>query len=127
MPDRPSTADLFVYGTLRSQFQNPYARRLHKEAELIGAATVRGSIFHITSYPGYLREPDGLVHGELWQLREPAKTLAALDDYEGPEYARIQTEATADERTEPVLAWVYLYTGNVAPHHRIASGDFLLP
>jgi gamma-glutamylcyclotransferase (GGCT)/AIG2-like uncharacterized protein YtfP len=35
---------LFVYGTLRSEFGNPFARRLRAEARLVGPATVVGSI-----------------------------------------------------------------------------------
>jgi gamma-glutamylcyclotransferase (GGCT)/AIG2-like uncharacterized protein YtfP len=114
---------LFVYGTLRSEFDNPFARKLRGEADLVGRATVRGSIFRIADYPGYRREPDGVVHGELWHLRDPERTLAALDDYEGPEYSRVMIDV---QPLEP-SAWIYLYIGNVRADKRIASGDFLVP
>lgn len=118
MPD-----DLFVYGTLRSEFDNPYARKLRSEADSLGPATVRGSIFYIRGYPGYRREPDGIVRGELWRLREPDKTLAALDEYEGSDYSRLVVSLDSP----PGEAWIYLYTGNVNSDLRIASGDFVEP
>lgn len=114
---------LFVYGTLRSEFDNPFARKLRKEADLVGHATVRGSIFRIAEYPGFRREPDGLVHGELWRLRNPDQTLAALDDYEGPEYSRVMIDLEASFAS----AWIYLYIGDVQADKQIASGDFLAP
>jgi gamma-glutamylcyclotransferase (GGCT)/AIG2-like uncharacterized protein YtfP len=108
---------LFVYGSLRSEFDNSYARGLRERGELIGRSTMPGSIFRIGKYPGYRREPEGIVHGELWRLRDAAATLAELDDYEGPEYSRIEVEG----------AWIYLFTGAVDADARIQSGDFLVP
>jgi len=106
-----------VYGSLRSEFDNSYARRLRENAELVGRITVPGSIFRIGKYPGYRREPEGIVHGELWRLHEPEAMLAALDDYEGPAYSRVLVND----------AWIYLYIGAMDADARIQSGDFLVP
>lgn len=108
---------IFVYGSLRSEFDNPYARKLRESAELVGRATVPGSIFMIEKYPGYKTEPEGIVQGELWSLRDPEATLAILDEYEGEAYNRILIDN----------AWIYLYNGAVDPDRRIVSGDFLNP
>jgi gamma-glutamylcyclotransferase (GGCT)/AIG2-like uncharacterized protein YtfP len=115
---------LFVYGSLRSECDNPYARLLRERAESLGKATVRGSIFRIGEYPGYRTEPDGVVNGELWDLRDAVAILAAMDDYEGPEYSRVVISlfSSASSRTS---AWIYLYTGSVRMDQRIPSGDFL--
>ena len=43
---------LFVYGTLRSEFDNQYARLLRSQAELVGPATVPGSIYRVSTIPG---------------------------------------------------------------------------
>ncbi len=115
---------LFVYGTLRSEFDNQYARLLRSEARLVGPATVMGSLFRIQHsatqrYPGFRFLPDGEVRGELWQLRTPAKTLAELDAYEGGEYSRVTIEV-AGGRT----AWIYEYNAQPDESRRIASGDF---
>ena len=97
---------LFVYGTLRSEFDNPYARRLRAEARLMGPATVAGSLFRISHYPGYRPDPPGEVHGELYRLHDPARTLAALDDYEGEEYRRVAIPVSTGES-----AWIYRFEG----------------
>lgn len=80
---------LFVYGTLRSQFDNPYARLLRSQAELVGPFTILGSICKIGEYTAYRPGTDGEVHGELWRLRDPETTFKALDEYEGPDYERV--------------------------------------
>jgi gamma-glutamylcyclotransferase (GGCT)/AIG2-like uncharacterized protein YtfP len=92
---------LFVYGSLRSEFDNRYARYLRENADLVGKTTMPGSIFRVGKYLGYKREPVGIVHGELWRLHDPETTLAALDDYEGSDYSRIVVNG----------AWIYGYNG----------------
>jgi gamma-glutamylcyclotransferase (GGCT)/AIG2-like uncharacterized protein YtfP len=108
---------LFVYGTLRSPFQNDYAKLLRARAELIGPAVVSGSIFRIVNHPGYRPEPAGTVHGELYRLYDPAETLRLLDAYEGPEYERVQVENH----------WIYQFNTQPPAEARIASGDFCRP
>jgi gamma-glutamylcyclotransferase (GGCT)/AIG2-like uncharacterized protein YtfP len=110
---------LFVYGSLRSEFDNAHARLLREEADFMGRATVRGSLFRNGIFPGYRNEPDGIVQGELWKLREPESTLAALDEYEGDVYSRISATTNLGE------AWIYLYNGVVKQEERILSGDFV--
>jgi len=113
---------LFVYGTLRSEFENPHARRLRAEARPAGPATVLGSIFRIAHYPGYRPEPAGEVDGELWQLNDPETTLAALDAWEGPEYVREQVRLTSGQ-----TAWIYRFATQPSEGARIASGNFCAP
>jgi gamma-glutamylcyclotransferase (GGCT)/AIG2-like uncharacterized protein YtfP len=113
---------LFVYGTLRGAFDNPWARKLRAEAAFGGSATVRGSIFRIAHYPGFREIPDGEVQGELWRMTDPAGTLTGLDDYEGPEYERVLVRVSTGE-----TAWIYRYSSPRAPATRIASGDFCAP
>jgi gamma-glutamylcyclotransferase (GGCT)/AIG2-like uncharacterized protein YtfP len=105
---------LFVYGTLRSGFENPYARLLHSEAELIGPATVRGSIYRVRHHPAYTSEPDGEVHGEVYRLRNPEMTLRVLDEYEGEEFERVVVNGY----------WLYRYVPEPSAGSRIASGEF---
>ncbi len=108
---------MFVYGTLRSKFDNPYAKLLRSQAELIGPASVPGSIFRVSHYPGYRPAPAGSVHGELYRLRDPAATLAILDEYEGAEYERV---LIAD-------SWIYQFRTQPSEEIRIVSGDFCRP
>jgi gamma-glutamylcyclotransferase (GGCT)/AIG2-like uncharacterized protein YtfP len=106
---------LFVYGTLRSGFENPYARLLHSEAELIGPATVGGSIYRVRHYPAYRNHPDGEVRGEVWRLKNPEMTLRVLDDYEGEDFERVVVNGH----------WLYRYLPVPPAGSRILSGDFL--
>ncbi|MES1258869.1 MAG: gamma-glutamylcyclotransferase family protein [Acidobacteriota bacterium] len=110
---------LFVYGTLRGDAQNPWARHLRAEAELVGPATVRGSIFRIAHYPAYRPEPDGEVQGDVFRLTDPTRVFSLLDDYEGPSYTRVRIPVSTGE-----FAWIYQYNRQPPLSSRIASGDF---
>jgi gamma-glutamylcyclotransferase (GGCT)/AIG2-like uncharacterized protein YtfP len=110
-----------VYGSLRSEFENRHAAGLRSAADLVGRATVIGSIFRVGRYPGYRAEPAGPVCGEVWRLRDPERTLAMLDEYEGSRYLRVLTPTSIPG----VDAWIYAYAGEVDAGRRIESGDFL--
>ena len=77
---------LFVYGTLRSEFDNRYARLLRKEATFLRRASIPGSIYRVEHYPAFRPHPEGAVQGELYRLHTPEVTLAVLDEYEGEEF-----------------------------------------
>jgi gamma-glutamylcyclotransferase (GGCT)/AIG2-like uncharacterized protein YtfP len=114
---------LFVYGTLRSEFENPHAQRLRAESEFIGPATVRGAIFRVNHYPGYRPVPQGAVRGELYRVNDPVILLKTLDSYEGAEYVRIQLPVVETK----ALAWIYQYRYQPEADRRIESGDFCKP
>lgn len=113
---------LFVYGTLRSGFDNPFAARLRAESEFIGPDRVPGAIYRLGSYPGYRPHPGAEVHGELYLLSQPAPTLAALDAYEGEEFERVEILTLSGAR-----AWIYRWVFDPPPAARIESGDFTRP
>ena len=110
---------LFVYGTLRSEFDNEYARMLRAGSESLGRAAVMGSIFRLGDYPGYRPHPPGEVHGDLYRLTDPERMLAILDAWEGPEFQRIPIRTSIGED-----AWIYRFEGEPPPEQLIASGDF---
>ena len=105
---------LFVYGTLRSEFDNEYARLLRSQAEPVGRATVTGSIYRVQHFPAFRPEPAGEVRGELYRLRDPETTLKALDEYEGTEFERVVVNGN----------WIYQYGMQPPENSRIVSGDF---
>jgi gamma-glutamylcyclotransferase (GGCT)/AIG2-like uncharacterized protein YtfP len=94
-----------VYGTLRRAFDNEYARLLRASADFEREAAVRGRLEALGSYAAYAPDGDDEVRGELYRLREPERTLAALDDYEGEEYERAVAEV------EGAPAWIYRLRG----------------
>lgn len=128
-----SEAHLFVYGTLRTDFDGPMARRLRTEAVLVGPARVKGALYCIADYPGMVMADEDWVTGDLFALPDPAATLRWLDIYEecAPcfprphEYRRERWEVEVAGGT--IDAWVYVYARDTAGLDRIDGGDFLTP
>jgi gamma-glutamylcyclotransferase (GGCT)/AIG2-like uncharacterized protein YtfP len=75
---------LFVYGSLLSSIAHPSGERLRSEARLIGAASMPGRLYRVGWYPGLVAGAAGAsrVHGEVYELADPARSLAWLDEYE---------------------------------------------
>jgi gamma-glutamylcyclotransferase (GGCT)/AIG2-like uncharacterized protein YtfP len=132
MPDAPTSRRepepnlLFVYGTLRPSLAGG-AGQLVASLVQAGAATMRGLLYDLGSYPGMVAG-DGLVHGEVLRLSDPDQ-LAALDAYEechgpNPLYRRELT-IVRRENGEETVAWAYFYAGSVTEAKRIAGGDYL--
>ncbi|MDX2205712.1 MAG: gamma-glutamylcyclotransferase family protein [Hyphomicrobiaceae bacterium] len=124
---------LFVYGTLMSHTHTDKARQLAAEADSLGAATMAGTLYRISWYPG-LVEGAGLVHGEVFRLRDPAASLVWLDAYEGivpgdgqanrNEYERLERSVRLASGRE-LLSWVYLYRAGVAGCVPVAGGRWM--
>jgi gamma-glutamylcyclotransferase (GGCT)/AIG2-like uncharacterized protein YtfP len=105
------TDRLFVYGSLAPGHDAWSVL----EPWVVGAPdadAVPGRLYDTgRGYPGATFEPGaGLVHGTVVVLREPEVALAALDRYEGDEYARItvRTRAGVDVAS---YAWTAPLTG----------------
>jgi gamma-glutamylcyclotransferase (GGCT)/AIG2-like uncharacterized protein YtfP len=130
---------LFVYGTLRRGYQNPFAATLAAEATFVSEGTLRGRLFWLGSrdfvYPGATSEPetDSFVKGEIFSFATESSLLSVLDAYEGvgpvqtesPEYVRqrVSIETTSGS----VSAWAYVYARPITPALvEIPSGDFAL-
>jgi gamma-glutamylcyclotransferase (GGCT)/AIG2-like uncharacterized protein YtfP len=122
---------LFVYGSLTSTAGHRMGARLHGEARRIGAASMQGRLYRVSWYPGAVdsTDPAHRVHGEVWALDDPERTIAWLDDYEGiapgrgvsGEYQRLERLVRLATGTE-VAAWVYLYQGDVMRLPVISDG-----
>lgn len=129
-----SCPNLFVYGTLLSAFANPFARRLRKQAVLLGPAKMRGRLYDLGAYPGMKRslDPADWVSGELYRLDQPAKLLAFLDAYEicDPrdgayrEFERVTATAHLVSG-RCMAAWAYVYGMPVDRARRVRDGDYL--
>ena len=127
------TDHLFVFGTLLSGYDHPMARRLSREAELLGEARCQGRLYLVKHYPGMILSIDAAdqVFGELFRMRDANALLARLDAYEGcaegatqpTEYIRQRVPVILDGQT--LQAWTYVYNWPVAHLPRIASGRFL--
>ncbi|MBR1147487.1 gamma-glutamylcyclotransferase [Bradyrhizobium sp. AUGA SZCCT0431] len=125
---------LFVYGTLMRGFDHPMAKLLSRSADFIGEARCRGRLYLIKHYPGLVLsdDPDDIVSGELYRLRDRDALLGEFDMYEacGPgfqaptEYVRQMLNVTLDDGSASE-AWTYVYNWPVTGLPRIASGRFL--
>lgn len=124
---------IFVYGSLRSGFQNPAYGYISKHFTLVSQAKVKGKLFDMGSYPVAVpTHDDTYIIGELYQHNKPADfswAIGQLDDYEGvtPDeddvqlYTREKTTAYYDDKT--IDAWIYWYTGATDGQPIIPSGD----
>lgn len=125
---------LFVYGTLMRGFDHPMAQLLSRSADFLGTATCRGRLYLIKHYPGLVLsdDPNDIVHGELYRLRDREALLGELDMYEAcgeglpepTEYLRKMLAITHEDGTGGE-AWTYVYNWPVTGLRHIVSGKFL--
>jgi gamma-glutamylcyclotransferase (GGCT)/AIG2-like uncharacterized protein YtfP len=115
---------LFVYGTLKSSFENPYAQQLRREATLLGRARMPGRLYRVSTYPGMRppRDPKDLITGELYELDQPLKTLEVLDEWE-EDYDRELHRARL-ENDQHFQAWVYVYRQSLPEDRYVPSGEW---
>jgi gamma-glutamylcyclotransferase (GGCT)/AIG2-like uncharacterized protein YtfP len=129
----PVTPFVFFYGTLMAGFDR--RRRLGVDANLtfMGRGWIAAALFDLGIYPAAVPAADGRVWGELYEMREAERVLAALDEVEGYRpsdhdrslYTRADVPVTlAGGRVE--RAWAYFYNAPLGAAQRIVSGDYLL-
>lgn len=107
---------LFVYGTLKRGFDNPFAKILEENAHFVANGSFPGRLFQVSWYPAAVHEKDStkLVYGEVYQLvKQPEFVLNELDKYEditpeNSEYVRVIIKVTT-EKGEAINCFVYLY------------------
>jgi gamma-glutamylcyclotransferase (GGCT)/AIG2-like uncharacterized protein YtfP len=125
---------LFVYGTLMRGFDHPMAQLLSANADFLGEARCRGRLYLIKHYPGLLLsdDPNDVVFGEVFRLRERDALLREFDMYEAcgegfkepTEYIRQILTVTREDGAASE-AWTYIYNWPVTGLPRIASGRFM--
>jgi gamma-glutamylcyclotransferase (GGCT)/AIG2-like uncharacterized protein YtfP len=129
----PALDRLFVYGTLMRGYDHPVAQLLSRSADFLGEARCQGRLYRVNHYPGLVlsADPDEIVFGELYRLRQPEALLRELDMYEAcgegfaepTEYLRQMLKVTLDDSTTEQV-WSYVYNWPVAHLPLIASGRF---
>jgi gamma-glutamylcyclotransferase (GGCT)/AIG2-like uncharacterized protein YtfP len=110
---------LFVYGTLRSQMNDPLHRLLEKHAVLVGTGSFQGRLYDLGRYPGAIPShgKNDRVLGEIYRFSESQRPLEILDEYEGHRFKR--------KRATSLPCWIYLYARSVRHRPRISSGDYI--
>lgn len=122
------TPCLFVYGTLKSNFNVKAARALRKISIPIAKATVSGTLFSFGHYPALKLHPRSKpVKGEIVRLKHIAASLDMLDRYEeayryGNDYQRELIRVKANKQT--IVCQTYTYKQSCKGRVIISSGDF---
>jgi gamma-glutamylcyclotransferase (GGCT)/AIG2-like uncharacterized protein YtfP len=123
---------VFFYGTLRTGFNRTTRAGVDDFLTFVGRGWINGKLFDLGIYPAAVPASDSRVLGEVFEMVDAPKVLAALDRIEGyrpaePEkslYTRVQVPAALDDgRTENV--WVYFYNAPLGRAPRIPSGDYM--
>jgi gamma-glutamylcyclotransferase (GGCT)/AIG2-like uncharacterized protein YtfP len=125
---------LFVYGTLRPPFTNPYAQHLRQHSQYVGEGEFSGQLLDLGNYPGAVYQPESSikVYGSIYNISSQKEYLLAyLDDYEGiseaiekpHEYVRTVIEVSSGDSI--VACWIYLYNLSVTGQLLIPSGDYV--
>ncbi|HWB12827.1 MAG TPA: gamma-glutamylcyclotransferase family protein [Pirellulales bacterium] len=126
-----STDYLFVYGTLRPPATPPELQALLAPLGGLGRATTAGVLYDLGKYPGAVFSGSGKIVGEVLELPDSERLLAALDEYEGfdPDdlqgslYLRVRRSVTlADGRS--LDCWAYAYNRDVTGCATIPGGDY---
>jgi len=111
---------LFAYGTLMRGF--PLHALLESRADFLGAGEAAGLLFDLGRYPAALPGAAGLIHGEVYRLRDPA-LWRALDSAEGNQYHRgeVGVRMAGGRR---VTACIYWHVGPLGRAVPIPGGDY---
>ena len=128
---------LFVYGTLMQGLDNARFLQSPNRANYLGNAKIRGLIYDLGEFPGFVPQDRGLegqeehwVYGELYHLEDPTVLLDTLDIVEGvnPFYPErslfVRKLLPAEYQGTETLAWVYVFNQPLDRFAIIPSGDF---
>lgn len=114
---------IFVYGSLRRGGENAMSSTF-PNSNLVGSATVSGSLYDLGAYPGLLlNNSSSKVIGEAYEVDD--ELLKELDDFEAPsDYRRKQVEITLGADTR--LGWTYEPNPELCRGRAlITSGDWI--
>jgi gamma-glutamylcyclotransferase (GGCT)/AIG2-like uncharacterized protein YtfP len=117
---------IMFYGTLRDA---ALRRELGLEVRMrrLGRCRLAGILYNLGPYPA-LGEGKGIVHGELFEVTDPA-AFGAMDTYEEYDPARPKFSTYLRVRVrliDPALeCWAYRYNRSVRSVPRVPGGDWL--
>ncbi len=116
---------LFVYGTLRKNYELKLKEKIAKELEYIGRAKVEATLYDLGSYPGAIKETEkSEVIGDVFKVNNPEKVFGILDEYEGNEFKR-EKEQVKLRSGKSVDAWIYWYNKKPEGKQKIHYKDYL--
>ena len=126
---RPERAYLFVYGTLMRGQRSHRELVRNRDARFAGVAKIQGELYKLrnVNYPGAVPtvQPESFVHGQLYVLRNPERTLQALDEFEGCGEGLFR-RALVDvwTRGRVAKAWTYFYARPLQQADLVPNGRY---
>ena len=119
------TTFLFVYGTLRKDYDLKLKNRVAKALKYSGRAKVGASMYGIGRYPGAVKDRSGReVIGDVFEVSDPEAVFKVLDKYEGDEFVRRKAKVRM-RRGGELNAWIYWYDPDVSGRTPIRHKDYL--
>ncbi len=124
---------LFVYGTLRKDYDLKLRKKVQNDLEYVGRAKVGASLYDLGSYPGAVKSNDGReVIGDVFLVNDPGRVFQVLDKYEGyrenetsnSEFVRKRNRVKMSSGKN-VNAWVYWYNFDTGNKTKIRQKDYL--
>lgn len=124
---------LFVYGTLRRNYDLKLKDRVARDLRYIGQAKVGATLYDLGKYPGAIRSSKGReVVGDVFRIDDPDRVLRILDKYEGigektphqSEFIRKKVRLKLRSGKE-LTAWVYWYNRDPGERTPIRYKDYL--
>lgn len=108
---QPETDLLFAYGSL---MRDQPAAVILRSCECLGPGSIKGfALFDLGQYPAiYPAEEDPCVRGELFRLKDPASSLARLDEFEDVPALYVRNVTEVECGGDVYRAWVYILTDN---------------
>ena len=127
-------AYLFVYGSLRSEFEISHFKNLIKYSDYYSKGMMQASLYEVNHYPALIENSDinKKVFGEIYRIKNENALFSFLDEYEGcsvndkhpHEYTREKVNVLC-ENNQSIKAWVYLYNWPIEELEEIPSGDYV--
>lgn len=125
---------IFVYGTLRKEFNHPIHTCISGSIDYMDKAYFRGILYEVGKFPGAVAVSDTerRITGELYRIKKPTKLFAVLDIYEGYHsgfptkslFIRVKKKVKLITG-KSIQAWIYLYNRPVKKLKEIESGDYV--
>lgn len=117
---------LFVYGTLRNDYDLKLKDRVSKGMEYVGKAKVEASLYDLGSYPGAIKGSSNTneVVGDVFLINDSDRIFKILDKYEGDEFRREKSRVRL-KSGKSVSAWIYWYNLKPNEDRKIKYKDYL--
>ena len=123
---------LFVYGTLRKNYDLKLKKRVKDDLRYMGQGKVGAALYDLGRYPGAVKSNKGPeVVGDVFLISDPDRVLRILDKYEGipegggnAEFVRKKGRVRL-RSGELINAWIYWYNFEPKDKLKIKYKDYL--